>query len=132
MGAEIGRLTSGSRVEEASVLKEASAEQLLEKEKGKTLIISFVKAAPEEKFHWTSETFKTRGPNVESLRNIFNKESYYTIGFQEVTLFDEKMMRALTVKANLSWFAEGYDGIQTFYFMLVKERDTWTLDWLVY
>jgi len=131
--AEIYQLKPVTRAEEPSLLKEASPEELLERERGKKFVITFLKASPDEKFRLTSEQYK-KGPNrnADALRRIFDKESYYKIDFQEVTLFDKGKDKHLTIKTNVYWAAEGYEGIQTVYFMLVKEKDRWLLDWLVY
>jgi hypothetical protein len=131
--AEVYQLTPVTRAEEPSLLKDASPEELLERERGKKFVMTFLKASPDEKFRLTSEHYKKRlNRSAEALQKIFDKESYYKIDFQEVTLFDKGKDKHLTIKANVFWTAEGYEGIQTVYFMLVKEKDRWLLDWLVY
>ena len=131
--AEVYQLTTVDRVEKPLPLEEVSPEQLVEKEKGKRFIVSFLKAPPAEKFRLTSEHYKKGiNRNAEALRKIFDKESYYKIDFQEVTLFDKGKDKHVTIKANVYWAAEGYEGIQTVYFMLIKEKDRWLLDSLVY
>ncbi len=126
------QLTGVNRVEEPSVLKEASPDELLEKERGKKFVITFLKASIDEKFRLTSEKYKRLHQNAEVLRRLFNKESYEKIDFQEVTLFVKGTARNLNIRTNLYWAAEGYEGVQTVYFMLAKEKDQWVLDWLVY
>jgi hypothetical protein len=37
-----------------------------------------------------------------------------------------------SAKINLYWANEGYEGIQTFHFSLIKEVDKWLIDWIVY
>jgi hypothetical protein len=44
----------------------------------------------------------------------------------------EYWQKNATVKANLYWAFEGYEGLQTFYFMLVKENEKWLVDWMAH
>lgn len=130
--AEVYQLTPATRAEEPALLKDVSPEELLERESGKKYVITFLRASPDEKFRLTSEHYKKLNRTADTLRKIFDKESYYKIDFQEITLFDKGKDRHLTIRANVYWAAEGYEGIQTVYFMLVKDKGRWLLDWLVY
>ena len=130
--AEIFQLQTVERVESASKLEEETSTQLVEKEKIKRFVIDFLKANPDAQYRLTSEKYKKAHQSSESLKRVFSKESYGKLDFQQVQLFQKKTSQHATVKANLEWFAEGYDGVQTFYFMLIKEQDRWVLDWMVY
>ncbi len=130
--AETFQLKTVDRVDKAGAIEELSAEQLLEREQVKRFVISFLRANAEDKFLMTSEKYRKLNRGSDSLKKIFNKESYDRLDFQEVKLFNRELTKHSSVKANLHWFAEGYEGVQTMYFMLIKEKDRWLLDWLVY
>lgn len=112
--AEIFQLRTVERVESASKLEEETSAQLVEKEKVKRFVIDFLKANPDAQYRMTSEKYKNANRSSESLKRIFNKESYGKLDFQQVQLVQKKTSQLVTVKANLEWFAEGYEGIQTF------------------
>jgi len=132
--AEIFQLTPINRTEEVSKPEDSTPEQLLEKERGKKFVIMFLKLSPEKKFQVTSGDYKKKGlsNSPELFKKIFDKESYFKIDFQKINLFDQEKARHMEIKANLYWLFEGYEGVQTFYFNLVKEKDQWLLDWLIY
>lgn len=120
------------RHEPAVVFEEASPEQLIDKEKGKKFVLDFLNAKLEKKFQMTSESYRRHLKNSESLKRIFNKESYDKVDFRTIKLFQSGDTKRLRIKIDIYWFFEGYEGVQTFYFMLVHERDQWVLDWLIY
>ena len=130
--AEIFQLQTVERVESASKFEEETSAQLVEKEKVERFVIDFLKANPDAQYRMTSEKYKKAHQSSESLKAAFNKESYGRLDFQKIELYEKKTPKHATVKANLEWFAEGYEGVQTFYFMLIKEQDRWLLDWMVY
>jgi hypothetical protein len=129
---EIVQLTPVDRKVEAEQLKERSPQELREIESGKRFVINFVaKWDVDRKYKTTSLDYRKK-QGAESLKRAFNKEGYEKVEFLRADFVDEKSAQSLTVKANLYWFMEGYEGIQTFYFMLKKERGDWVLDWLVF
>ena len=135
--AEVIHLTPVAAKIGADALKERSVWELKEIESAKLFIINFVaKWDVDRKYQSTSAAYKKlRKP--DSLRTAFNKESYNSIEFLRTDLITNggsqtPNTKELTIKANLHWFAEGYEGVQTFYFILTKERGNWVLDSLVY
>ena len=130
--AEVFQLHTVNKQEQAEEFKILSSGQLAEKELGKKIIIIFLKMGPDEKYMMTSVRYKSLNKNPEAIKKIFNKESYYKIDFKDVKLLDKGNSKDMTIKADLYWFMESYEGIQTFYFMLVKEKDQWMVDWMVY
>ena len=129
---QVYQLRAVQRFEEADRLQKLSADQLLELQEGKQFVISFLSLSSNQQFQLTSRRYKELHKTPESLKSIFDKESYLRITFQEVTLFNDAKPQSITVKANVDWAAEGFEGVQTFYFMLVKEQNEWVLDWLIY
>ena len=129
---QVYQLREVQRFEEADRLQKLSADQLLELQEGKQFVISFLSLSSNQQFQLTSRRYKELHKTPESLKSIFDKESYLRITFQEVTLFNDAKPQSITVKANVDWAAEGFEGVQTFYFMLVKEQNEWVLDWLIY
>jgi transposase len=129
---EIVRLMSIDRKEEADPLRERHPQELREIEIGKRFVINFVaKWDVDRKYKATSLDYRKKR-TAESLKRAFNKEGYEKVEFLRTDFVDEKSAQSLTVKANLYWFMEGYEGIQTFYFILKRERGDWVLDWLVF
>jgi len=129
---QVHQLKDVHRFEEADRFQKLSADQLLELQEGKQFVISFLSLSSNQQFQLTSRRYKELHKTPESLKSIFDKESYLRIAFQEVTLFNDAKPQSMTVKANVDWAAEGFEGVQTFHFMLVKEQNEWVLDWLVH
>ena len=129
---QVYQLRNVQRREEADSLQKLTADQLLEQQEGKQFVISFLSLSSDQKFRLTSRRYKELRKTPESLKSIFNKEIYLRIAFQEVTLFNDAKPQSMTVKANVDWALEGFEGVQTFYFMLVKEQNEWALDWLIH
>jgi len=117
---------------EEDKIAENTAEEVLEKERGKIFVISFLKASFEKKFDMTTDKYQKTLKNVNSLKRIFDKESYTKIDFIKIELSDAKTPPNITLKTNLHWFMEGYDGSTTIYFILAKIKGEWLLDWLIY
>lgn len=130
--AEVYQLTAVERAERPAGFEEISPERLLDKEQGKKFIFMFLRASPDEKFTMCTDTYKKRISDGGQFRKIFNKESYDKIDFQELKVFERGKTKQIDLKANLYWFMEGMEGVQTFYFTLVKEKDRWLLDWIVF
>ncbi len=128
---QVYQLENVRRFEEADKIQKLSADQLLELQEGKQFVISFLGSSSDQQFRLTSPKYK-RLHKTPPLKSIFDKESYLRIEFQEVTLFDDAKPQSMTVKANVDWAAEGFEGVQTFYFLLVKEQNEWVLDWLIH
>lgn len=131
---ELFQLKSIHSVTEEDKVKKHTTQELLEKEKGKIFVINFLKAPFNEKYSMTTDKYKKIFKNVDSLKRVFDKESYTKIDFIKIDLIDSSEQESphITIKANVYWFMEGYDGITTFYFMLVKIKDEWFLDWLIF
>ena len=129
---QVYQLREVQRLEEADRFQKLSADKLLEQQEGKQFVISFLSLSSNQQFRLTSRRYKELHKTPESLKSIFNKESYLRIAFQEVTLFNDNKPQSMVVKANVDWFLEGFEGVQTFYFMLVKEQNEWALDWLIH
>ena len=131
--AETFQLTPVDRKEEADQITRRSTDELRDTESGKEFIIKFVgKSDWEAKYKLTSSRFRKAHKSAESLRSAFNKESYFRIDFVKTQFVDKGTSKNLTVRANLYWFLEGYEGVQTYYFILLKQKDGWVLDWLIY
>ncbi len=79
----------------------------------------------------TTDKYKKTFKNKDSLEKAFDKESYTKVDFMEINLTDSNPIK-MTIKANLYWFMEGYDGSTTVYFMVLKVKDKWFLDWIIY
>ena len=109
--AEIFQLQTVERVESASKFEEETSAQLVEKEKVKRFVIDFLKANRDAQYRMTSEKYKKAHQSSESLKAAFNKESYGRLDFQKIELYEKKTPKHATVKANLEWFAEGYEGV---------------------
>lgn len=122
---------------EADVIRERSVWELKEIKSAKLFIIDFVsKWDVERKYRSTSAAYK-KCRKSDALKSAFNKRSYNRIEFLRMDLITDGASQApntrgLTVKANLHWFLEGYEGTQTFYFILTKERGGWVVDRLVH
>jgi hypothetical protein len=122
---------------EADAIRERSVWELKEIESAKLFIINFVsKWDVERKYRSTSAAYK-KWRKSDALKSAFNKGSYDRIEFLRTDLVTDGASQApntkeLTVKANLHWFVEGYEGSQTFYFILTKERGDWVVDRLVH
>ncbi len=129
---QVYQLREVQRFEEVDRNQKLSADQLLEQQAGKQFVMSFLSLSSDQKFRLTSRSYKEMHKTPESLKSIFDKEIYLRIDFQEVTLFDDAKPQSMTVKANVDWAAEGFEGVQTFHFMLVKEQNEWVLDWLIH
>lgn len=119
-----------SAIEEDKI-KKHTAEELLEKEKGKIFIVNFLKMSFEEKYKMTTSNYKKIFENVDSFKKVFDKESYEKIDFVKIDLVDKGKGLRMNIKANVYWFIEGYDGVSTIYFILEKVKGEWLLDWLV-
>jgi len=130
--AEVVRLVPTETKEDADRPTELSGDQLRELQSGKLFVVNFVaKWDGNKRWQVTSANYK-RGRNVDWLKRAFNKETYLKVDFVRIDLTEEKTAKHLTIKAHLYWASEGYDGIQTFYFVLVKERRDWLLEGLIY
>jgi len=125
--AEIIQLRPVEEKIEADVVKERSVWELKEIESAKLFIINFVsKWDVERKYRSTSAGYR-KWRRADALKSAFNKESYNRIEFLRTDLITDGASQApktkeLTIKANLHWFSEGYQGTQTFYFVLTKEK----------
>lgn len=126
------QLKSVKSVIEEDKIIEYTAQELIEKEKGKIFIINFLKSPFEKKYNMTTNKYKNIFKNADSLKRAFDKESYIKIDFIKIDLFNDNNPLKMTLKTNLHWFSEGYDGISTFYFILMKVKEEWCLDWFVY
>jgi hypothetical protein len=120
-----------SVIEEDKVV-DKTPQELLEIERGRNFVINFLKASFENKYNMTTDKYKEKFKNADTLKRAFNKESYTKIEFIKVELFDAKKSPHMTLKTNLHWFMEGYDGSTTVIFLLVKIKDEWFLDWLIH
>lgn len=112
-------------------IKEYKPQELLEIEKGKNFIINFIKISLNKKWKLTTKKYKEIYKSEEVLKRAFEKESYSQIDFIEITLHNKKPL-SMTIKTNLYWDFEGYDGIMTYYFLLEKQNNKWLLNWLVF
>jgi len=129
---EIFQLKSIHNVVEEDKIKQYTTEELLEKEKGKIFIINFLRMSFEEKYKVTTFNCKKVFKKPDFFKNVFNKESYEKIDFVKIDLVDNGKGSRMTIKANVHWFIEGYDGVSTIYFMLEKAKGEWLLDGLVF
>jgi len=127
---EVVQLIEVSSLEKAEGFKQYSENDLSEIQKIKNLIITFVKSPKKSQLKLLSLKYKGIFKNADDeLSAAFNKESYYKIDFKKIEYFKKGNA---TVKANLYWGSEGYEGLQTFYFMFVKDDENWLIDWMVY
>jgi hypothetical protein len=135
--AEVIQLTPVETKIEADVVRERSVWELKEIESAKLFIINFVsKWDIDRKYRSTSATYK-KWRKSEALKSAFNKGSYTRIEFLRTDLITDggsqpPNTKELSVKVNLHWFLEGYEGTQTLYFILTKERGDWVVDRLVH
>jgi hypothetical protein len=130
---ETVRLAPVFKKQEADPLKEPTTEELRQIESAKQFILNFVaKWDWENKYRSTSDRFRKTHKTADSLKRVFNKESYPAIDFVRMEFVDRKTFKHLAAKTNLHWFAEGYEGMHTFYFVLLREGNSWVLDWLIY
>jgi hypothetical protein len=138
VGAELIQLAPVETKVPADPVRERNAWELGQIESGKVFVIRFVtRLDADAKYRLTSASYKHLGRTADSLRRAFNKESYNRIEFLRTDLMTEGSaqrpeVKELSLKANLYWFAEGYDGVQTFYFILKREAGDWVLQSLVY
>jgi hypothetical protein len=130
--AEVYQLNTVDRIEKSTDFDDISADRLLEKEKGKKFILMFLRANPAEKLTMCSNKYRKKILDGAHFKNIFNKESYDRIAIHELKISAPEKTMQMNIKADLYWFLEGLEGVQTFYFTLVKEKDAWLLDWIVY
>lgn len=131
--ADVVQLISVEKKIEADTIVERSSSELKEIETAKLFIIEFVsKWDVERKYRSTSVTYK-KWWKAEALKSAFNKASYDRIEFLKTNFaVDSASRRELTVKTDVHWLLEGYEGTQTFYFVLTKEGGQWVLDRLVH
>jgi hypothetical protein len=135
--AEVIQLTPIETKIEADVVRERSVWELKELESAKLFIINFVsKWDVDRKYRSTSAVYK-KWRKPDALKSAFNKGSYTRIEFLRMDLISDggsqsPNTKELTVKANPHWFLEGYEGTQTFYFILTKERGDWVVDRLIH
>lgn len=96
----------------------------------KNALVTFVKSPIKAKSKLVSSKYKNIKKNItRALSSAFGKESYSKIDLRKIDYFGEGRANAET---NLYWAFEGYEGIQTFHFTLVKEKGQWLIDWIVY
>jgi hypothetical protein len=129
---ELFQLKKIYSVIEEDKIKEYTAIELLEKERAKIFIINFLKASFDKKYYMITKKYKKILDSPDSLKKVFDKESYTKIDFIKIDLFNKENPSHITLRANVYWFMEGYDGVTTFYFMLVKVKDELLLDWLIH
>lgn len=107
-----------------------SATDLKELHNLKLTIIHFVKSSPNENLKLLTNKYKKTYKDIEKiLKAYFDKETYSKIDFRKIEYHDEK---SVTVKVNLYWENEGYDGIQTFYFEFEKKQGIWLISWIMH
>ena len=130
VSADVVQLIEVSSLKKADWFQQYSDEDLAEIQKIKSQIITFVKSPPKSQLKLLSEKYKGIFQNTEKeLLSAFDKESYSKIDFRKIN-YSRK--GNATVKANLYWELEGYEGLQTFFFKMVKDNENWLIDWLVY
>jgi hypothetical protein len=116
--------------EKPTEVKYYSEKELMEMQSIKNMLITFVKSQTKSKAEFLSSKYKNIFKNTEKkLAAAFNKESYFKMDIRKIEYFREGKANA---EANLYWFFEGYEGVQTFHFSLVKENGKWLIEWMVY
>jgi hypothetical protein len=116
--------------EKPTEVKYYSEQELMEMQSIKNVLIRFVKSQIKSKAEFLSSKYKNIFKNLEKkLAATFNKESYFKMDIRKIEYFKEAKA---TAEANLYWAFEGYQGVQTFHFSLVKENGQWLIDWMVY
>lgn len=127
---EMHQLISESFEVKSDKIENYSVKKLTEIQSIKNFLISFVQSSAENQSKLITANFKeTHNKPVETLSRTFDKESYSKIDFKKIKYFKNGEAVADT---NLYWATEGYDGVQTFHFMLVKESGQWLVDWMVH
>jgi hypothetical protein len=107
-----------------------SANELTEIQSIRNNLITFVKSPIKSKTKLVSSKYKGIFKDTfQALSRAFDKESYLKMDLRKIEYFGDG--RA-TAEANLYWAFEGYEGVQTFHFSLVKENGQWLVDWTVY
>jgi len=95
----------------------------------KSTLITFVKSPIEAKAKLVSSKYKSiKSDTTRALSSAFGKEYYSKMDLRKIDYFNN----AATAEIDLYWFLEGYKGIQTFHFTLVKEDGKWLVAWMVY
>jgi len=127
--AEVIQLIDVDSYEKSDWNKQYSDKDLEEIQKIKSHLITFVKSSQKSQLKLLSSKYKDVYKNTEKvLSATFDKEAYLKIDFRKIEYLNKD--RA-TIKANVYWTSEGYEGLQTFYFMLVKQNEKWLVDWMV-
>ena len=108
-----------------------SPDQLVEIKEGEDLIKTFLLLDNKKKNSFLSEEYKSKIKDHDFLNRIFDKESYTKVIFLRHDYSSKGKKKSLTIKTNVYWNFEGYDGLQTFYFILIKEKK-WLISWLIF
>jgi len=107
-----------------------TSKQLKEIQDVKILLIQFIKSPPEVQVKSLSPKYKRVFQDTEKeLTRAFGKETYSKISFKRIEFFSENNM---TIKTNVYWQDEGYDGLQTYYFKFIKINNSWLVEWILY
>ena len=127
--AEVVQLVGQSTEVKPDEIKSLNDNDLKEIKDIKISLITFIKAPIKSKTTHLSSKFKKIYKNTEEvLSTAFDKEAYLKLDIRRT----EYWQNNATVKANLYWVFEGYEGLQIFYFMFVKENEKWLIDWMVH
>ena len=106
-----------------------NAQALMEIQAIKSVLIAFVNSPISSKAKYVSPKYKSIFKNTdEVLSVVFNKEAYLKLDIRRIEYFYPRV----SLKADLYWAMEGYEGVQTFHFMFTKENGKWLIDWMVY
>jgi len=130
--AEVFQLESVSKDTHADKVRHYAPKDLLEREEGKIFVINFLKFSSGKKYTMATKKYKTIFKDKEIFERIFDKETYEKIAFKKIDLFNTGKTLSMTIKTEVFWFSEGYEGVSTMYFMLKKRHNEWQLDWLVF
>lgn len=128
--AEVIQIIDESIFKKEVTIQDLNSDQLKDIQNIKNILISFIKADIKTKTKVLSSRYKSNFKDVgKELLSAFNKEVYSRIDIRELNY---QKNHKVIVKANLCWENEGYSGLQTFYFIFVREAGEWVIDWLIF
>jgi len=98
----------------------------------RSVLTSFVGADTDTRYSMMSDHYRTIFKNTDDLRAAFSKESYKVSRFEDIEAGTDGRQRHLVyVRVVLEWRFEGYEGIQTCHFNLLREANGWRVDWFL-
>jgi len=126
-------LLATSMVISFSFASNNSRDRSVEADSAMSSVVTFVMKDIKTKYTLMSDRYRSIFRDTKHLEAIFNKESYEIYKVEEKKVYTGKRTgeRLAYIRLKLKWQFEGYDGIQTCHFKLVKSNKLWRSDWIL-